>query len=154
MASSTAVRTRRLDKQFSPGVGVDGIDLEVDTGTIFGFIGPSGSGKTTTIRLLTGVTAPDAGEVTVLGKAPASFNRGDRARLGYMPQLSVLYDQSRLAEDFHEVLPQEGPSSNHSPLHASTVSGLDSCSKRLISSTNTSWKGGRYGSIDWIVMSC
>src|SRR5690606_16585178 len=85
--------SRGLGKQFAPGVGVEGIDLDIEPGTIFGFIGPSGSGKTTTIRLLTGVTAPDTGEVTVMGKSPAAFSREDRARIGYMPQLSVLYNQ-------------------------------------------------------------
>ena len=93
MESSAAVRARGLGKQFAPGAGVEGIELEIEPGTIFGFIGPSGSGKTTTIRLLTGVTAPDTGEVTVMGKSPAAFSREDRARIGYMPQLSVLYDQ-------------------------------------------------------------
>src|SRR5690606_21725305 len=93
MESSAAVRARGLGKQFAPGAGVEGIELEIEPGTIFGFIGPSGSGKTTTIRLLTGVTAPDTGEVTVMGKSPAAFSREDRARIGYMPQLSVLYNQ-------------------------------------------------------------
>lgn len=93
MESSAAVRARGPGKQFAPGAGVEGIELEIEPGTIFGFIGPSGSGKTTTIRLLTGVTAPDTGEVTVMGKSPAAFSREDRARIGYMPQLSVLYDQ-------------------------------------------------------------
>ncbi len=87
------VRARQLTKAFAPGVGVDSLDLDIEAGTIFGFIGPSGSGKTTTIRLLTGVTAPDSGEISVMGKSPAAFDRADRARIGYMPQLSILYDQ-------------------------------------------------------------
>ncbi len=81
-----------MTKMFAPDVGVSDLDLDVEPGTIFGFIGPSGSGKTTTIRLLTGVTAPDSGEAMVMGKSPAAFARADRARIGYMPQLSVLYD--------------------------------------------------------------
>lgn len=92
MDSPLAVRARGLGRQFAPGVGVEGLDLDVEAGTIFGFIGPSGSGKTTTIRLLTGITAPDRGEASVAGRSPSQFDRSDRTRLGYMPQLSVLYD--------------------------------------------------------------
>lgn len=86
------VRARQLTKLFAPGVGVVDLDLDVEPGTIFGFIGPSGSGKTTTIRLLTGVTAPDSGEIVVMGKPPGAFDRADRSRIGYMPQLPVLYN--------------------------------------------------------------
>jgi len=86
-----AVRARGLTHVFSEGVGVHDLDLDVQPGTIFGFIGPSGSGKTTTIRLLTGVLSAQDGELTVLGKSPSEFDRTDRSRLGYMPQLSVLY---------------------------------------------------------------
>ncbi len=94
-----AVRARDLTRTFESGVGVHGIDLDVEHGTIFGFIGPSGSGKTTTIRLLTGVIAPDAGEISVLGKSPAEFDQTDRGRLGYMPQLSVLYPHLTIWEN-------------------------------------------------------
>lgn len=94
-----AVRTCDLSKTYDSGVGVHDIDLEVERGTIFGFIGPSGSGKTTTIRLLTGVIVPDAGEISVLGKSPAEFDQTDRGRLGYMLQLSVLYPHLTIWEN-------------------------------------------------------
>lgn len=97
--STAAVRARGLTKTFADGVGVHNLDLEVEQGTIFGFIGPSGSGKTTTIRLMTGILGPDSGELAVLGKAPADFNRSDRSRLGYMPQLSVLYPHLSIWEN-------------------------------------------------------
>ena len=94
-----AVKARNLTRTFSEGVGVRGIDLDVAAGTIFGFIGPSGSGKTTTIRLLTGVIAPDAGEISIFGKAPSEFDQSDRAKLGYMPQLSVMYPHLTIWEN-------------------------------------------------------
>ena len=75
------------------------LDLDVEHGTIFGFIGPSGSGKTTTIRLMTGILPPESGELTVLGKSPADFDQADRSRLGYMPQLSVLYPHLSIWEN-------------------------------------------------------
>jgi ABC-2 type transport system ATP-binding protein len=97
--STAAVRARGLTKIFPDGVGVHGLSLDVDQGTIFGFIGPSGSGKTTTIRLMTGILGPDSGDLSVLGKAPAEFDRSDRSRLGYMPQLSVLYPHLTIWEN-------------------------------------------------------
>lgn len=97
--STSAVRARGLTKMFADGVGVHDLSLDVEAGTIFGFIGPSGSGKTTTIRLMTGILGPDSGELSVLGKAPADFDRADRSRLGYMPQLSVLYPHLSIWEN-------------------------------------------------------
>ena len=97
--SEPAVRARGLTRTFADGVGVHGLDLDVEQGTIFGFIGPSGSGKTTTIRLMTGILPPESGELTVLGKSPADFDQADRSRLGYMPQLSVLYPHLSIWEN-------------------------------------------------------
>jgi ABC-2 type transport system ATP-binding protein len=94
-----AVRARGLTRTFPSGVGVHELDLDVEAGTIFGFIGPSGSGKTTTVRLLTGVLAPDAGELSVMGTRPVDFDRTERTRLGYMPQRSVLYPDLSLWEN-------------------------------------------------------
>lgn len=98
-APEPAVMARGLTHIFTEGAGVHELDLEVQPGTIFGFIGPSGSGKTTTIRLMTGVLAPRRGELTVLGKSPSEFDRTDRSRLGYMPQLSVLYPHLSIWEN-------------------------------------------------------
>jgi ABC-2 type transport system ATP-binding protein len=93
------VRARNVTRLFASGVGVEDLDLDVEAGTIFGFIGPSGSGKTTTVRLLTGVLAPDEGELLVLGTRPVDFDRTQRTRLGYMPQASVLYPDLSLWEN-------------------------------------------------------
>ncbi len=98
-APEATVRARGLTHVFDGGDGVHELDLDVHPGTIFGFIGPSGSGKTTTIRLLTGVLTPQHGELTVLGKSPSEFDRVDRRRLGYMPQLSVLYPHLSIWEN-------------------------------------------------------
>src|SRR4029450_7987331 len=65
--------------------------LEVPEGAILGYIGPSGSGKTTTVRLLMGLYVPDSGEISVLGVPPVKFKRRERERIGYLPQLFVLY---------------------------------------------------------------
>jgi ABC-2 type transport system ATP-binding protein len=85
------IRAKQLTKKFGDETAVENISFEVPRSSIFGFIGPSGAGKTTTVRLLTGVYTPTSGEVTVFDRNPARFTQGDRARLGYMPQLFVMY---------------------------------------------------------------
>ncbi|NYD43015.1 ABC transporter ATP-binding protein [Nocardioides panaciterrulae] len=62
------MRTRGLTKRFGHQTAVDGIDLTVPTGAVFGFLGPNGSGKTTTIRMLLGLVTPTAGSVELLGE--------------------------------------------------------------------------------------
>src|SRR5581483_4167540 len=63
-----AIETRGLTRDFGDFRAVDGIDLRVDRGTFYGFLGPNGAGKSTTMKMLTGLLAPTAGEVRVLGR--------------------------------------------------------------------------------------
>jgi ABC-2 type transport system ATP-binding protein len=97
------IRTRGLTKDFNGELAVHDVTLYVPRGTIFGFIGPSGSGKTTTIRMLTGVIRPTDGEVEVFGTPPFSFSQSMRARVGYMPQLFVLYPNLSVWENLNFV---------------------------------------------------
>jgi ABC-2 type transport system ATP-binding protein len=85
------ISAQHLTKKFGDETAVRDVSFDVPRSSIFGFIGPSGSGKTTTVRLLTGVYTPTDGQVFVLDHNPANFTQGERARLGYMPQLFVLY---------------------------------------------------------------
>jgi ABC-2 type transport system ATP-binding protein len=82
---------RGVTRCFGSQTVLDGIDLDVQAGTIVGLIGPSGCGKTTLIRTLVGIHQPDAGEICVLGTQPDKFTGAQRARLGYMPQLPALF---------------------------------------------------------------
>jgi ABC-2 type transport system ATP-binding protein len=66
-SAEPAIETRGLTKRFGHQAAVDGIDLRVPGGAVFGFLGPNGSGKTTTIRVLLGLAAATSGEATVLG---------------------------------------------------------------------------------------
>jgi ABC-2 type transport system ATP-binding protein len=69
-----AIETKGLFKSFAKQTAVNGIDLSVPKGSVFGFLGPNGSGKTTTIRLLLGLTSPSEGVVNVLGQSmPANL---------------------------------------------------------------------------------
>jgi ABC-2 type transport system ATP-binding protein len=73
-----AVATRGLQKRYGSRVALDGLDLSVPAGVVYGFLGPNGAGKTTTMRLLTGLIHPDAGTIELLGRP---FGRGERRRL-------------------------------------------------------------------------
>jgi ABC-2 type transport system ATP-binding protein len=73
-----ALSTRGLRKSYGSRLALDGLDLSVPSGVVYGFLGPNGAGKTTTMRLLTGLLHPDAGAIELLGRP---FRRGDRQRL-------------------------------------------------------------------------
>ncbi len=68
MSDPAAIATSGLTKRFRSRAVVDGLDLSVPRGSVFGFLGPNGSGKTTTIRMLLGLVSPSAGEVSLLGE--------------------------------------------------------------------------------------
>jgi ABC-2 type transport system ATP-binding protein len=97
------VRARGLERRYGDRTAVAGVDLDVSRGVIVGCIGPSGSGKTTTVRLLTGIERPSAGEVAVFGVRPSSFTPAHRRRIGYMPQLNVLYPHLSLEDNLQFV---------------------------------------------------
>src|SRR5439155_3092142 len=63
----SVVRTEKLTKRFGALTAVDGIDLEVHEGEVFGFLGPNGAGKTTTLRLLCALIAPTSGTAEIAG---------------------------------------------------------------------------------------
>jgi ABC-2 type transport system ATP-binding protein len=86
-----------LRKSFGPIHAVDGIDLALAPGRIYGLLGPNGSGKTTTIRMLAGLTQPTSGEARVLGTPMP--NRQMLGQIGYMPQAEALYPELSVAEN-------------------------------------------------------
>ena len=82
---SNAVSVSGLEKRFGHVVALDGLDLEIATGEIHGFLGPNGSGKTTTIRILLGLLKADAGSANLLGGDPWSDATELHRRLAYVP---------------------------------------------------------------------
>ncbi|HEY5275897.1 MAG TPA: ABC transporter ATP-binding protein [Coriobacteriia bacterium] len=82
---SPAIRIEGLVKDYGAVHAVQGIDLEVRRGEVFGFLGPNGAGKTTTIRCLLDLLRPTAGRITVLGLDPRRDGIALRRRLAYMP---------------------------------------------------------------------
>jgi ABC-2 type transport system ATP-binding protein len=93
-----AVRCRGLVKRYADVVAVNGLDLAVRRGECFGLLGPNGAGKTTTIEILEGLTAPDAGEVEVLGSSWQRNGRELRERLGISLQETQLGEKLTVGE--------------------------------------------------------
>ncbi len=95
------IRTHQLTKRFGDSLAVDQVTMAIPQGSIFGFIGPSGCGKTTTMRLLLGIYAATEGTVEVLGHAPEQFTAEERQRIGYMPQIFVMYPNLTIWENLN-----------------------------------------------------
>ena len=85
-----AVRTFGLVKRFGDLAALDGVDLEVETGTVFGLLGPNGAGKTTAVRVLSTTLAPDAGKAEVLGIDVVENPAAVRARIGLAGQFAAV----------------------------------------------------------------
>ena len=90
---------RGVSRAYGSVTVLDDVSLEIPEGTILGLIGPSGSGKTTIVRILTGTLDPTSGDVSVLGEDPRRFRRRTRERIGYVPQLFVLYPELTVTEN-------------------------------------------------------
>ena len=87
----SVVHTQGLRKTFGRVRALDGLDLSVEPGTVFGFLGPNGAGKTTTIRILTGLARPTGGRAWVLGKDIVTARREIASRIGYLPEEPAFY---------------------------------------------------------------
>jgi len=98
-SNGPAVRAEGLRKAFGSLVAVDGLDLTIDRGEVFGLLGPNGSGKTTTIRMLCGLMEPTAGRAQVAGVDVVDDPEGVRRRIGYMSQKFGLYDDLTVEEN-------------------------------------------------------
>ncbi len=90
--SAPVIEAAGLTKHYGRLVAVEGLDLIVNKGEIFGLLGPNGSGKTTTILLLLGLTEPDGGSVRVLGHDPLREPLEVKRRVGYLPDAVGFYD--------------------------------------------------------------
>jgi len=98
------IKTTHLTKKFGKDRGVFDVNLEVDKGTIYGFVGPNGAGKTTTIRILCGLLAADEGKSAIDGIEVTPRNLARIKRLiGYMPDITGVYEQMSVWEflDFY-----------------------------------------------------
>ena len=87
-----------LKKTYGQSMALDGLSMQVDDGSLYGFVGPNGAGKTTTIKIITGLLLPDRGTVTIDGidvtREPASV----REKIGYVPDFFGIYDNVKVSE--------------------------------------------------------
>jgi ABC-2 type transport system ATP-binding protein len=87
------IRTEKLTKRFGTLVAVDGLDLEVREGEVFGFLGPNGAGKTTTLRLLCALIGPTSGSAEVAGYRLGRQDGEIRASVGILTEQPGLYER-------------------------------------------------------------
>ena len=93
------IEARGLTKRYGGTIAVDGLDLDVKAGEVFGLLGPNGSGKTTTILMLLGLTEPTSGTVSVLGHNPLREPLQVKREVGYLPDAIGFYDQLTAREN-------------------------------------------------------
>jgi len=88
-----AIATEKLTRRFGELVAVDSVDLQVEAGQFFGFLGPNGAGKSTTIKMLTGLLAPTAGRVSLLGIDFARHPVEVKRQIGVVPEGMGLFER-------------------------------------------------------------
>ena len=94
-----ALETRGLVRTFGDFTAVDGIDVQVPPGSFYGFLGPNGAGKSTTIKCLTGLLRPSAGEIRILGLDPLAEPVAVKRRVGVVPEDLALFERLTGAEN-------------------------------------------------------
>jgi ABC-2 type transport system ATP-binding protein len=101
MSNNLAIKTQNLTKAFGSNVAVNGLNLEVKKGELFGLVGPDGAGKTTIMRLLTAIMKPTSGEAWVEGHSILSEGEDIKEKIGYMSQRFGLYEDLTVIENIH-----------------------------------------------------
>jgi ABC-2 type transport system ATP-binding protein len=96
---TAAIEIAGLTKVFGVKRALDGVDLVVEEGSVFGFLGPNGAGKTTTLRILTGLARPTSGTVRILGRDVSGADDEVRQRIGFLPDVPGFYEWMT-AEEF------------------------------------------------------
>ncbi len=89
------IECRDVTKRFGDKVAIEGINLQIPEGRIFGLLGPNGAGKTTLIRIINRITIPTSGEIFFKG---APITQGDVEKIGYMPEERGLYRKMKVGE--------------------------------------------------------
>jgi ABC-2 type transport system ATP-binding protein len=97
------IQIRGLRKRFGDSAVIQGIELSIEEGEIFGLIGPDGAGKSTLIRMLAGILEPTAGEISLRGIDAVHAYEEVRSLVGYMPQTFGLYGLLTVEENLRAV---------------------------------------------------
>lgn len=102
------IETQGLTKSYDGFLAVDGLNLQVQEGEVYGMLGPNGSGKTTTILMLLGLTEPTSGSVRVVGFDPIRQPLSVKAHVGYIPEQVGFYDQLTARENLQYITKLNG----------------------------------------------
>lgn len=92
VTDKSAINTDQLTKKYGETTAVTNLDLDVGSGTVYGFLGPNGAGKTTTIRMLTSLTRPTSGTGRIVGE-PITERATVIRHVGYLPESPPIYDE-------------------------------------------------------------
>ena len=89
---------KAIRKKYGNFPALDGLDLEIKKGELFGFVGPNGAGKTTTVKIITGLLSPDEGSVRIDGVDAVKDSRSLKQKIGYVPDFFGVYDNLKVSE--------------------------------------------------------
>jgi ABC-2 type transport system ATP-binding protein len=141
MADDFAIDVKGMTKRFGERTVVNGIDLQVRTGEIYGFIGPNGSGKTTFIRMLCGLLRADAGSGTCLGYDVVKESYAIKCQVGYMTQRFSFYEDLSIAENLDFVARMYGMKDRRDVVQQSIERlGLAGRQEQLAGELSGGWK--------------
>ncbi len=141
MTVPVVIDVRGMTKRFGNTVAVNGIDLQVRRGEVYGFLGPNGSGKTTFIRMLCGLLAADAGEGTCLGFDVIRESETIKRQVGYMTQRFSFYEDLSIAENLDFVARMYGIANRRDAVRESIERlGLAGRQKQLAGELSGGWK--------------
>jgi ABC-2 type transport system ATP-binding protein len=135
------IAVQGLTKRYGDKTVVDGLDMRVRRGEIFGFLGPNGSGKTTSIRMLCGLLTPDAGTGRTLGFDIVRESAQIKRRVGYMTQRFGLYDDLTIRENLDFIARMYGMDRRRERVEQTlTRLGLTERSSQLAGNLSGGWK--------------
>jgi ABC-2 type transport system ATP-binding protein len=141
MPQDLAIDVRGMTKHFGELTAVAGIDLQVATGEICGFLGPNGSGKTTFIRMLCGLLRADSGSGTCLGYDVINQTEQIKLHVGYMTQKFSFYEDLTISENLDFVARMYGIKNRRESVKSSLNNlGLFDRRNQLAGSLSGGWK--------------
>ncbi len=127
-----------LTKRFRNFSAVDGVNLHVEKGTVFGFLGPNGAGKTTTIRMMAGVLKPTSGRVIIGGEDIAVNPAAVKRQVGFIPDRPFLYEKLTALDFLNFIagvyLLEKGPGLHDRIIELLSLFGLKNWRNELIES--------------------
>src|SRR3954469_1489864 len=92
------LQLQSITKRYGSQTALDNVSLDVPSGVVCALLGENGAGKTTAIRILLGLSEPDAGQATVLGLDSTRQGQLVRSRVGYVPERPTLYEWMTVSE--------------------------------------------------------